>query len=250
MIDTPASGSAPEHPYPDGPVGAYLSGRSDREEPHVRPFLDELALHLMARRVGVPDAARQTELYTRTRLEHTPPFTQCPPGFIRDLHEDLLDGPTVACPQKERLLETLTEGLIEYGTSFIETIGPRRKRREVEQATETIRRALECFYPENRNKKLWRQYHALMTALGRISADDYTRLEHNQRELLKQWRHRLAYVMRLAFHTFGPLQAAYPQEAVYFAIASIYDDLSIEHGEWRRLADRIRKRCEAHDTLE
>jgi hypothetical protein len=216
----------------------------------VRPFLDELAIHLIARRIGVQGATRHTELYTRTRLQHSPPFAHCPAGFIRDLHEDLLDGPHVACPQIESLLESLTEILIEYGTTFVETVGPQRKKRELERATMTIRQALECFYPEGRNKKLWRQYQALMNALQRISGDDYTRLEKHQRELLKQWRHRLAHLMNYAFHTFGPPQAAYPHEAVYMAIASIYDDLSIERGQWRPLGDRIRKRCEAHDTLE
>jgi hypothetical protein len=219
----------------------------------MRPFLEEMDIHLMGRRLrqmGVESLVDQTELYTRTRLQHSPPFAQCPSGFIRDLHEHLLNGRLVACPQIEPLLESLTEILIGYGTSFVETVGPRRKRRELEQATMTIRRALERFYPEDRNKKLWRQYQALMNALERISGDDYTQLERHQRELLKQWRHRLAHLMNQAFHTFGPPQAAYPHEAVYIAIASIYDDLKIERGQWRSLAERIRKRCEAHDTLE
>jgi hypothetical protein len=219
----------------------------------MRPFLEEMEIHLMARRLrqmGVESLVDQTAHYTRTRLQHSPPFTQCPPGCIRDLHEHLRDGPTVACPQSEPLLESLTEILIEYGTSWVETVGPRRKSRELERATMTIRQALECFYPEHRHKKLWRQYQALMNALQRIPGDEHTRLEKDQRELRKQWRHGLAHCMHQAFRTFGPPQADYPYEAVYTAIASIYDDLSIEPGEWRRLADRIRKRCEAHDTLE
>jgi hypothetical protein len=216
----------------------------------VRPFLDELAIHLMARRVGAPGAARQTELYTRTRLQHSPPFTQCPPGFIRDLHERLRGGPSVACPQLEPLLESLTEILIEYGTTFIETVGPRRKRRELERATMTIRRALESWYPERRHKKLWRHYHALMRALEQKSGDDYVRLEQHRQALLSTWRHGLARLMRHAFETFGPPQAHYPREAVYIAIASIYDDLSLERGQWRSLAERIRKRCEARAALD
>jgi hypothetical protein len=216
----------------------------------VRPFLDELDIHLIFHRVGVQGATLQTEIYTRTRLLNSPPFAQCPAGFIRDLHEVLLDGRIVACPHIEPLLESLTEILIDFGTSFVETVGPRRKRRELDRATVTIRQALAVFYPEKRNKKLWRQYQALMNALQRISSDDYTRLQKHQRELLKQWRHRLPHLMNQAFHTFGPPQAAYPHEAVYMAIASIYDDLSIERGQWRSLADRIRKRCEAHDTLD
>jgi hypothetical protein len=140
--------------------------------------------------------------------------------------------------------------LIEYGTSFVEIIGPRRKRRELEQATMTVRRALECFYPERRNKKLWRHYQVLMNALQQISGDDYARLEEHRQTLQSQWRHSLARLMCLAFQTFGPPQADYPKEAIYIAIASIYDDLSIERGNWRSLAERIRKRCEAHEAVD
>jgi hypothetical protein len=217
------------------------------------PYLEQMELHLMVRRLrqmGAESLDDRTALYTRTRLQHSPPFARCPLGFIRDLHEYELDGPTVACPRIEPLLERLTEILIEYGTTFVETVGPQRKRRELERATVTIRHALERFYPEGRNKKLWRQYHALTNALQRIPGDEHTRLEKHQGELLKQWRHGLAHVMNLAFRTFGPPQADYPYEAIYMAIASIYADLSIERGPWRSLADRIRKRCEAHDTLE
>jgi hypothetical protein len=56
--------------------------------------------------------------------------------------------------------------------------------------------------------------------------------------------------MRHASGTFGPPQATYSREAVYIAIASIYDDLSLEHGQWRSLADHIRKRCEAREALD
>jgi hypothetical protein len=219
----------------------------------MEPFLEQMELHLMVRRLrqtGAESLVDDTALYTRTRLQRSPPFVRCPSGFIRDLHEYELDGPTVACPRIEPLLESLTEILIAYGTTFVETVGPRRKGRELERATVTIRQALERFYPEGRNKKLWRQYHALTNALQRIPRDEHTRLETHQRELLKQWRHGLAHVMNQAFRTSGPPQDDYPYEAVYMAIASIYDDLSLERGPWRSLADRIRKRCEAHETLE
>jgi hypothetical protein len=218
----------------------------------MRPFLEVLELHLMVRRLrqmGAESLDDDTAHYTRTRLQHSPPFTQCPPGFIRDLHEYELDGPLVPCPRMDRLLESLTEILIEYGTSFIEIIGPRRKRRALEQATSTIRRALESWYPERRHKKLWRHYQALMKALEQKSGDDYVRLEQHRQALLSTWRHGLARLMRHAFKTFGPPQDTYPREAVYIAIASIYDDLSLERGQWRSLADRIRKRCEARAAL-
>ncbi len=214
------------------------------------PFLDDLAIHLMAIHARAPRAPSQMALYTRTRLQHSPPFVDCPAGFIRDLHECEDYGPLVSCVQSEALLETLTDILIGCGTTFVENIGPRRKRREFDHAKVTMRQALAVFYPENRNKKLWRQYQAVMNALQRISGDDYMRLEKHQRELLKQWRHRFAHLMKEAFYTFGPPQAVYPHEAVYIAIASIYNNLSIEGGQLRNLADRIRKRCEAHHTLE
>jgi hypothetical protein len=154
------------------------------------------------------------------------------------------------CPQMDPLIESLTEILIEYGTSFVEIIGPRRQRRALEQATITIRRALESWYPERRHKKLWRHYQALMKALEQKSGDDYVRLEQHRQALLSTWRHGLARLMRHAFETFGPPQATYPREAVYMAIASIYDDLSLERGQLRSLADRIRKRCEAREALD
>jgi hypothetical protein len=128
--------------------------------------------------------ARQTALYPRTRLQHSPPFTQCPPGFIRDLHEHILAGPSLACPQIEPPLESLTEILIEYGTTFVEAVGPRRKSRELERATMTIRRGFESWYPERRHKKLWRHYQALMKALEQKSGDDYVRLKQHRQALL------------------------------------------------------------------
>jgi hypothetical protein len=219
----------------------------------MRPFLEEMELHLMVRRLrqrGLESLVDQTAHYTRTRLRNSPPFARCPSGFIRDLHEYALDGPCMPCPQMDPLIESLTEILIEYGTSFVEIIGPRRQRRALEQATSTIRRALESWYPERRHKKRWRDYRALTKALEQKSDDDYRRLDPHGQALLSIWRHGLARVMRQAFETFGPPQATYPREAVYIAIASIYDDLSLERGPWRSLADRIRKRCEARKALD
>jgi hypothetical protein len=219
----------------------------------MRPFLEEMELHLMVRRLrqmGAESLDDRTAHYTRTRLRNSPPFARCPSGFIRDLHEDELDGPLVPCSRMDRLLESLTEILIEYGTGFVEIIGPRRKRRELERATMTIRRALESWYPERRHKKLWQHYQALMKALEQKSGDDYVRLEQHRQALLSTWRHGLARLMRYAFETFGPPQPTYPREAVYMAIASIYDDLSLERGQWRSLAERIRKRCKAHEALD
>jgi hypothetical protein len=69
------------------------------------------------------------------------------------------------------------------------------------------------------------------------SGDDYMRLDPHGQVLLSIWRHGLARLMRQAFETFGPPQATYPREAVYIAIASIFDDLSLERGPWRLLAD-------------
>jgi hypothetical protein len=210
-----------------------------------------MELHLMVRRfrqLGVESLEDQTALYTRTRLQHSPPFARCPSGFIRDLHEYELDGPLMPCPRIEPLLESLTVILIEYGTSFIETIGPQSQRRTLEQAMRTIRRAVESWYPERRHKKRWRDYQALTKALGQKSDDDYMRLNPHGQALLSIWRHGLARLMRRAFETFGPPQAIYPREAVYIAIASIYDDLSLEGGRWRSLAERIRKRCEAREA--
>jgi hypothetical protein len=218
----------------------------------MRPFLEEMELHLMVRRLrqmGAESLDDWTPHYTRMRLQHSPPFGRCPSGFIRDLHEYAVEGPLVPCPRIEPLLESLTVILIDYGTSFVETVGPRRKSRELEQATRTIRRALESWYPERRHKKLWRDYQALMKALEQKSGDDYRRLEPHRQALLSTWRHGLARLMRQAFETFGPPQATYPREAVYIAIASIYYDLSLERGQWRSLADRIRKRCGAREAL-
>jgi hypothetical protein len=218
----------------------------------VRPFLDEMDLHLMAIRVGVQGATSHAELYIRTRLQQSPPFTKCPHGFIRDLHEYELDGPLVACPKMAALLDTLTEILIEYGTSFVELIGPRRKRREFEQAKSFIHRAAEVLFP--RNQRLRKRFQDVINTLLQKIGGNYARLDPHQQEHEKRWRDGLAHHMTLAFQTFGPPQTDYPKEAVYCAIAAIYEALDIEHrnmklGDLRTLGERIRKRCQAHRTL-
>ena len=63
------------------------------------PYLEEMELHLMVRRfrqMGVESLDDETAHYTRTRLQHSPPFTRCPSGFIRDLHE--YDAMAPWCP--------------------------------------------------------------------------------------------------------------------------------------------------------
>jgi hypothetical protein len=109
--DTPASRRPRERPLPLAAWPEHLARGSERRTP-MRPFLEEMELHLMVRRLrrmGVESLVDETGHYTRTRLQHSPPFAQCPAGFIRDLHEGLRDGPTVACPRMEALLECLVD---------------------------------------------------------------------------------------------------------------------------------------------
>jgi hypothetical protein len=217
------------------------------------PFFDAMELHLRHRRWDADGAESQMKLYVRTRLQHSPPFVKCPPGFIRDLHEYGLDGPLVPCAQIEALLENLTSLLIDYGTSFVEIIGPGKKMREFEQARSVILRAAEVFSP--RNQRLRKRFQDVIDTLQQKIGGNYARLESHQREYEKVWREGLAHCMTVAFQAFAPPRADYPNEAVYFAIASIYDELNIEHGNmklgnWRSLAERIRKRCEARRTLD
>jgi hypothetical protein len=212
------------------------------------PFLEQIRFYVMFERRGVPSAETQVRLYIRTRLQHSPPFAKCHPTFIRDLREYGVDGPLVPCPEMAVLLDTLTDILLTYGVSCLEILDGQQKRRELREAHNRIRQAIKAVYP--RNTRILKRLDDPIDSLEKKIGNDNARLELHGPELRQIWRQGFAHFMFQAFQTFGPPRTAYPHEAVYVAIATIYNDLKIEQGNIRALADRIRKRCEARRTLD
>jgi hypothetical protein len=205
-------------------------------------FLDQMAIHAQIRRLRekgllIDDSA--SEQYTRALLLTSPPFAGGSPGTVRDVR----NGREVPCPLREALVNTLAEFLVLHGFLYAALVDAPwlALRRDVRQATRTIRQVLEKFYPEHRHKKLWLAYEEVVTKIDEIPPDEYRRLRTDLRKQRFQWRRELAHCCFLVFRGYLPVRETYVDDAIDHALAAIFIHLEIESGERIFVAGSIRK---------
>jgi hypothetical protein len=220
-------------------------------------FLDQMAIHAQIRRLQekgchIEDAA--PEQYVRGLLLTSPPFASSSSETIRDLH--LRTAGEVPCPQREHLVNTLSEFLVLQGLMYDALIGrpSRALRLEVQQAERTMRQVLKKFYPERRHKKVWLAYEDVASKIAQIPHDHYRQLRPDLRRQWLEWKRELAHRCFWVFRHHFPSRTAYVDDAIDHALAAIFIHLEIEPDEGEdakeRLVWRIKKDREATRNAE
>jgi hypothetical protein len=192
----------------------------------------------------IPPATTEFRDEIRHTLQQTPPFLDSGEAHLRDGHTD--SSRRFPCPHRPLLEDAMVEALVLYGVYWADWIEEIGGGQPVLDALSLIGGVLDTYYPKRRNKKLHGQYDAVAEAVLRLTPKD-----RMQRHKLwwRDWdrtKRTLTNELYKAFLQYGPSQADYRREAIYWAIATILTAYELEAGAITDIAYRIKKRCLHH----
>jgi hypothetical protein len=177
-------------------------------------------------------------------LRNTPPFANAPIGHILDVRKP---HKPVPCPQVDCLIELLAAIAAKHGKRYVKAMQFRflDERYERKKALKLWCQFLEAQDARRRHKKTWELFRKAATRLVRLSEQAYKDrdLDQDWFRWLQAWYHDLTVDLFDAFRKYGPPRRAYPNVAVYHAIATILNSLCLETYDLEPLAQRIRVRC-------